>query len=90
MYSNWKVISADLFYRAGAHWRSHAPNSDPEQQQWDTETYNHWLKVLEGESQSPNGERLSGLGVSSCLNFMAYNPSRFDLTTTIKTLLTLN
>jgi D-amino-acid oxidase len=64
MYSNWKVISTDLFYRAGAHWRSHAPNSDPEQQQWDTETYNHWIKVLEDERETSEDGKLSGLGVS--------------------------
>jgi hypothetical protein len=55
---------SDTFYRAGAHWRSHAPDSDSEQQQWDMETYNHWLGMIETERHHPDQKLLSGLAVS--------------------------
>ncbi len=62
---------SDTFHRAGAHWRSHALEGDPEQQQWDIETYKHWLDVIEEEDRHTGHKLLSGLGVSqsasSCL-----------------------
>ncbi len=53
----------DTSYRAGAHWRSHASASDPEQQQWDVETYKHWLGVIEKERVDHEQKLLSGLAV---------------------------
>lgn len=55
---------SDTNHRAGAHWRSHAPDSDPEQQQWDTETYKRWLDVIEKERLNPGQKSFSGLAVS--------------------------
>jgi hypothetical protein len=54
---------SDTNHRAGAHWRSHAPDSDPEQQQWDTETYKRWLDVIEKERLNPGQKSFSGLAV---------------------------
>jgi glycine/D-amino acid oxidase-like deaminating enzyme len=48
---------------AGGHWRSHAPASDPEQQQWDVETYKHWLEVIKKEEQNPSQSSRSGLAL---------------------------
>ncbi|KAH9204904.1 hypothetical protein DL95DRAFT_471077 [Leptodontidium sp. 2 PMI_412] len=44
---------------AGAHWRSQAPEADSEQQQWDMETYDHWLDVIEKERSHPGQKLLS-------------------------------
>ena len=50
--------------RGGAHWRSHAAEDDLEQQEWDIDTYNHWLEVIKQEGDEFNEESSSGLGVS--------------------------
>jgi D-amino-acid oxidase len=62
----------DTFHRAGAHWRSHAPEADSEQQKWDMETYKHWLEVIETERQHPGQKLLSGLAVSPSLCFVTF------------------
>ena len=49
------------YVRAGAHWRSHANNSDREQQCWDIETYNHWLSIIAHEHNSDPTSTRSGL-----------------------------
>jgi D-amino-acid oxidase len=54
------LLLANTSRRAGAHWRSHAAKADLEQQQWDMETYNHWLEIIRNE-QGEIG--LSGLAV---------------------------
>lgn len=56
---------------AGAHWRSHAPDSDPEQQQWDTETYKRWLDVIEKERLNPGQKSFSGLALRNSRFFSA-------------------
>jgi len=48
--------------RAGAHWRTHASDTDHEQQEWDIETYEDWTRVLERENKDPSLPR-SGLKV---------------------------
>jgi hypothetical protein len=58
------TVVSDAFHRAGAHWRSHAAEADLEQQQWDMETYNHWLHLIEKDRNHPGQTLLSGLGVS--------------------------
>ena len=69
---------SDRLHRAGGHWRSHAPESDPEQQRWDVETYKHWLNVVKKEQQTPESERLlSGLAVSHDAYIL--NPSFADI-----------
>jgi D-amino-acid oxidase len=65
----------DTLHRAGAHWRSHAPASDPEQQRWDVETYKHWVDVIKKEQQNPSQKLLSGLAVS----YMVYPHSFLSL-----------
>ncbi|KAF2100780.1 nucleotide-binding domain-containing protein [Rhizodiscina lignyota] len=47
---------------AGAHWRTHAPLDDHEQQKWDVESYNYWLSVLENERRDKSAP-VSGLGL---------------------------
>lgn len=48
--------------RAGAHWRTHASDTDHEQQEWDIETYEDWTRLLERENRDPSLPR-SGLKV---------------------------
>jgi D-amino-acid oxidase len=75
-----KHFISNKFHRAGAHWRSHAPETDSEQQKWDMETYKHWLEVIEAERQHPGRKLLSGLAVSQSLCFVTFvfttHPSR--------------
>jgi D-amino-acid oxidase len=59
-----KNTHSDTVHRAGAQWRSHALREDFEQQQWDIETYSHWLDVIEKERHHPEQKLLSGLAVS--------------------------
>jgi len=65
-----KFPTSDTLSRAGAHWRSHAPASDPEQQQWDVETYKHWLEVIKEEEQNSSQTSRSGLAVCATLFFL--------------------
>jgi hypothetical protein len=58
-----QIPISHIRHRAGGHWRSHAPASDPEQQQWDVETYKHWLEVIKKEEQNPSQSSRSGLAV---------------------------
>jgi hypothetical protein len=62
-----RIPISDIRHRAGGHWRSHAPASDPEQQQWDVETYKHWLEVIKNEEQNSRQSSRSGLAVSHSL-----------------------
>ncbi|EME45255.1 hypothetical protein DOTSEDRAFT_52578 [Dothistroma septosporum NZE10] len=39
---------------AGAHWRTHATTDTPEQCDWDVQTFQYWLNILEGEDRNPN------------------------------------
>jgi hypothetical protein len=55
--------TSNAIHRAGAHWRSHATKTDLEQQQWDMETYNHWLDIIKTEHEQEGGVGLSGLAV---------------------------
>ncbi|KAF1816807.1 FAD dependent oxidoreductase [Eremomyces bilateralis CBS 781.70] len=47
---------------AGAQWRSFATENEVELQQWDSESYRHWLKVIEEEEATgPSSKTPSGL-----------------------------
>ncbi|OCK80214.1 nucleotide-binding domain-containing protein, partial [Lepidopterella palustris CBS 459.81] len=48
---------------AGGHWRSHAGVADVEQQEWDTQTYQHWLNEIEREQNETSPRLLSGLAL---------------------------
>jgi hypothetical protein len=71
-----RKATSDIFYRAGGHWRSHALETDSEQQQWDIETYNQWLDVIEKERNNPNQKLLSGLAVSQSLCLFTFAVTR--------------
>ena len=78
-FSKWQKLStSDIHPRAGGHWRSHAPASDPEQQQWDVETYKHWLEVIKKEDDNTNQSSLSGLAVSHTYTFSNLLPTDFQ------------
>jgi len=47
---------------AGAHWRTHASDDDHEEQQWDLETYEDWMRTIERENQDSKLPK-SGLAV---------------------------
>ena len=65
----WESIGgliSDQFYRAGAQWRTHASNKDYEMQQWDLDSYHHWLRIIDDEKQKKAEGKpvnVSGLGV---------------------------
>ncbi|KAF2156726.1 hypothetical protein K461DRAFT_2858 [Myriangium duriaei CBS 260.36] len=48
---------------AGGHWRTHASAGDTEQQAWDLETYEHWIKEIESAKTLQDRKAL-GLKVS--------------------------
>ncbi|OCL08140.1 FAD dependent oxidoreductase [Glonium stellatum] len=48
---------------AGGHWRSHAGIADAEQQEWDTQTYQHWLNEIKQEQNEAGLRILSGLAL---------------------------
>lgn len=53
---------------AGAHWRTHATPSTPEQCAWDIETFKYWNELLAQESKNPSLPR-SGLKLQESLHF---------------------
>lgn len=55
-----------VLHRAGAHWMTHATPTEPLQQDWDVQTYDYMLKVIEEERQDQSLPR-SGLKVSDTL-----------------------
>jgi glycine/D-amino acid oxidase-like deaminating enzyme len=48
---------------AGAHWRSHAPAHELEQCDWDMQSYDYFVKLMEAENRNPEQPR-SGVKVS--------------------------
>jgi len=66
---HWPNERSLTLIRAGGHWRSHAGDKEPEQQQWDMETYQHWLGAIENERNQPESGLISGLAVSPFLIF---------------------
>jgi glycine/D-amino acid oxidase-like deaminating enzyme len=48
---------------AGAHWRSHASAHEVEQCDWDIQSYDYFVKLMEEESRNPELPR-SGVKVS--------------------------
>ncbi|OJD36049.1 d-amino acid oxidase [Diplodia corticola] len=46
---------------AGAQWRTHATAEDKEIQEWDIESYNTWLDMVEKEKSQPSSAPKSGL-----------------------------
>lgn len=50
--------------RAGAQWRTHATAEDKEIQQWDIESYNIWLDMVEKEKSQASFATKSGLEVN--------------------------
>jgi hypothetical protein len=67
-----RPVISDVCHRAGGHWRSHAAEADLEQLQWDMETYNHWLDVIEKERNHAGQTSLSRLGVSQSWCFVTF------------------
>ena len=70
--------------RAGGHWRSHAGDKEPEQQQWDMETYQHWLGTIENERDQPESGLISGLAVSPFLIFEDQEVPAHSLLSTVE------
>lgn len=50
--------------RAGAQWRTHATAEDKEIQEWDIESYNIWLDMVEKEKSQASFATKSGLEVN--------------------------
>lgn len=58
---------------AGAHWRTHASAEDTEQQAWDIETYEHWLRLIEGARTVRERAEL-GLKIYNSFSYWDYLP----------------
>jgi len=47
----WYGLSMADLSRAGAHWHTHATPEDPRACDWDVQTYEYWVGVLEREGR---------------------------------------
>jgi D-amino-acid oxidase len=58
-------------YRAGAHWRTSATPAEPMVCDWDVQTYNYWIDLLEREEDDPKLPR-SGIKVRSFVSMLQF------------------
>jgi len=56
---------------AGAHWRTHASESDPRERAWDVTTYQYWMRQLTEDEQ---GSARSGLKTYESLGYWDVEP----------------
>ncbi|KAK4502585.1 hypothetical protein PRZ48_006011 [Zasmidium cellare] len=53
---------------AGAHWRTHATVDEPEQCDWDVQTFKYWLELMDKEDKDPKLPK-SGLRLEESIHY---------------------
>ena len=52
-----------MYHRAGAHWLPHARAHEPVICDWDVQTYDYWLEMIQQEDEEP---KLPSSGIKVC------------------------